>query len=90
MLLHLYLLVNKKFVILGVIPIEKADGKRDGSIGKPAISLMDCASRIFCKTRTKIAGTVEPDPALTARYEAQYQKFKQIYPTVKGLFPVLQ
>ena len=35
----------------------------------------------------KVVDTVEPDPALAALYEERYQQFKQIYPTVKELFP---
>ena len=38
----------------------------------------------------EVAGTIEPDPVLTARYEAQYQKFRAIYPALKDLFPKLQ
>ena len=34
--------------------------------------------------------TVEPDVAITARYEEQYRKFRQIYPAVKSLFPVIR
>ena len=34
--------------------------------------------------------TVEPDPAIAARYEAQYRKFQAIYPTVKSLFPIIR
>ena len=37
----------------------------------------------------KVAGTVEPEPELAARYEARYQKFRRIYPALKDLFPVL-
>ena len=37
-----------------------------------------------------VTDTVEPEPELAARYEAQYQKFRQIYPTLKELFPKLQ
>ena len=37
-----------------------------------------------------VTDTVEPDPALAARYEGQYQKFRRIYPTVKDLFQKLQ
>ena len=43
-----------------------------------------------CRALVKTAGTVEPDPEIAARYEQRYQKFRQIYPTVKGLFPALQ
>ena len=34
--------------------------------------------------------TVEPEDELSARYEEQYQKFRQIYPTLKTLFPKLK
>ena len=34
--------------------------------------------------------TVHPDPEIAARYEVQYRKFREIYPTLKALFPRLQ
>ncbi|MCU6761826.1 Xylulose kinase [uncultured Roseburia sp.] len=37
----------------------------------------------------KVVETVEPDPETAALYEDKYQKFRQIYPAVKGLFSVL-
>jgi len=37
----------------------------------------------------KVIDTVEPEAELAAKYETQYQKFAQIYPTVKSLFPVI-
>ena len=38
----------------------------------------------------EVSDTVAPAPELTARYEAQYQKFRAIYPAMKDLFPKLQ
>ena len=38
----------------------------------------------------KKTDTIRPDPEIAARYEAQYRKFREIYPTVKELFPKLQ
>ncbi|MDD2978568.1 MAG: xylulokinase [Hespellia sp.] len=38
----------------------------------------------------KVVDTVEPDAELVAKYEERYQKFKKIYPTVKGLFQELK
>lgn len=35
----------------------------------------------------EVAGRVEPDPELTARYEARYQQFRKIYPALKQVFP---
>ena len=34
----------------------------------------------------KVTGTVEPEAELVAKYEEKYQKFRKIYPAVKGLF----
>lgn len=38
----------------------------------------------------KTVATIEPDPEIAARYEAKYQKFREIYPTVKPLFQILK
>ena len=39
--------------------------------------------------RMKDDGTYTIDPELTARYEEQYQKFRQIYPALREIFPRL-
>ena len=44
-------------------------------------SVSGCAEAL-CHVRE----TVEPDPQIAARYEAQYRKFQRIYPTMKDLF----
>ena len=41
-------------------------------------------------TLVKKKETVLPDPEIAACYEAQYRKFREIYPAVKELFPKLQ
>ena len=43
-----------------------------------------------CAALVHTAETIVPDPELAARYERRYQKFKQIYPAMKELFPALQ
>ena len=42
------------------------------------------------KAIVEVVDHVEPTPELAAKYEARYQQFKQVYPTVKALFPHLQ
>ncbi len=37
----------------------------------------------------EIVDTMKPEPELVAKYNCQYEKFKQIYPTCKDLFEVL-
>ena len=44
-------------------------------------SVKDCADALV-----KVTDSVEPDPALAARYEERYQKFRKIYPAMKNLF----
>ncbi len=39
-------------------------------------------------TRTK--ASVEPDPEIASRYEESYQKFRLLYPALKGVFPKLR
>jgi len=42
-----------------------------------------------CDALVEVIDTVEPDADLTARYEDRYQRFRQIYPACKALFPEL-
>jgi len=41
------------------------------------------------KDLVKVKATVEPDKEIASRYETKYQQFKQIYPTNKALFKIL-
>lgn len=38
------------------------------------------------KKLVKVIATEEPDPELTAKYEERYQKFRKLYPALKGMF----
>lgn len=38
----------------------------------------------------KVVDTVEPEAELTAKYEERYQKFRKIYPALKGVFRELE
>lgn len=44
-------------------------------------SVADCAAQFV-----QIRATIKPDPEIAARYQAQYQKFKAIYPSMKEMF----
>ena len=72
---------------LKVDVIESEEGPALGGAMLAAVANGEYASvEDAAKAIVKIVDTVEPDPELVARYEESYQKFKQIYPTVKGLF----
>ncbi len=34
----------------------------------------------------KTVRTIEPEPALAAKYEARYQKFRKLYPALEKVF----
>ena len=42
-----------------------------------------------CYKMCAVADVVKPEPALVAQYEARYQQFKRIYPSLKQVFPLL-
>lgn len=44
-------------------------------------SLTDCASRLV-----KIGETVHPDPSIVSRYQARYDTYRKIYPSVRALY----
>ena len=48
-------------------------------------SVQEAADKIV-----KVIGTEKPDPALATKYDKKYAKFKEIYPTVKGLYDTLK
>lgn len=48
-------------------------------------SVEDAAAKIV-----KVIDSVEPDTALAAKYDKKYEKFRQIYPTVKDLYDTLK
>lgn len=41
------------------------------------------------KKLVKVVDTVKPDPELAAKYEERYKIFRQIYPKLKSLYPML-
>jgi len=75
--------------VLG-IPLRLPQTEQGPGYGGAMLSMVACgvypSVREACRTLIHIAGTVEPDPALTARYEERYRHFRKIYPALKGFF----
>ncbi len=42
-----------------------------------------------CEKLVRVVDTVEPDPALSAKYDARYSQFRKIYPALKPVFAEL-
>lgn len=75
---------------LKVDVIESEEGPGYGGAILAAVGCGEFASVEEAADKlVKVIDTVEPEPELVAKYEDRYQRFKKIYPTVKGLFPEL-
>ena len=75
---------------LKVDVIESEEGPGYGGAILAAVGCKEFASvEEATEKLVEIVDTVEPDAELVAKYEERYQKFRQIYPTLKGLFQEL-
>ncbi len=78
--------------VLG-IPLDIVKTEQGPGYGAAILAMVSCGDyptvEAACKALVSVKDTVEPDPELTARYEARYQQFRQIYPACKSLFPNL-
>ena len=79
--------------VLG-IPLDMVKTEQGPGYGGAMLAMVGCGLfptvQAAADALVELASTTEPDPALTARYEAQYQKFRKIYPAVKNLFPEIR
>ena len=79
--------------VLG-IPLEMVKTEQGPGYGGAMLAMVGCGQYASVQAASdalvELASVTEPDPELTARYEAQYQKFRKIYPAMKNIFPDLQ
>ena len=75
--------------VLG-IPVEVIESEEGPGYGGAVLAAVGCgvyaSVEEAAEKLVKVIGVEEPDPALVAKYEERYAKFRKIYPTVKGLF----
>ena len=78
--------------VLG-IPLELVKTEQGPGYGGAMLAMVGCGKfpsvQAAADALVEVASTVQPDPELTARYEARYQQFKKIYPACKELFSQL-
>ncbi len=79
--------------VLG-IPLDMDKTEQGPGYGGAMLAMVGCgvygSVQAAADALVEPASTTEPDPALTARYEAQYQKYKRIYPALKAVFPEIR
>ncbi|MCF0131797.1 MAG: xylulokinase, partial [Pseudobutyrivibrio sp.] len=67
--------------------IESEEGPGYGGAILAAVGCGEYATvEEACSKLVKVIDTIEPDPALVAKYEKKYQQFIKMYPAVKVLF----
>ena len=70
--------------------IESEEGPGYGGAMLAAVACGEFGSvKEAAEKLVHVTATIKPDPEISARYEAQYQKFRRIYPAMKEIFPVL-
>ena len=79
--------------VLG-IPLDMVKTEQGPGYGGAMLAMVGCGKfasvQAAADALVELASTTEPDPELSARYEAQYQKFRKIYPAMKSIFPEIQ
>ena len=74
--------------------VDVIESEEGPALGGAMLAAVGCGEYPDVETiaakMVKVVDTVEPDPELVAKYEERYQKFRKIYPTVKGLFKELK
>lgn len=72
------------------LKVDVIESEEGPALGGAMLAAVGCGEypdvETIAKKLVKVVDTVEPEEELVAKYEEQYQKFKKIYPAVKGLF----
>ena len=72
------------------VTLESPATEQGPGMGGAMLAMVACGEYAnvseACEKLVTISSTVEPEPALVAKYEDKYRKFKKIYPSVKTLF----
>lgn len=88
------LLWRKIFANVLGIPLDLPQTEQGPGYGGAVLAMVGCGAfesvQSACDALVRVAGTVEPDAELTARYEERYRKFRAIYPALKNVFPILK
>jgi xylulokinase len=72
------------------LKVDVIESEEGPALGGAMLAAVGCGAYPDVETIAakivKVVDTVEPEPELVAKYEEKYQKFKKLYPALKGLF----
>lgn len=70
--------------------VDVIESEEGPALGGAMLAAVGCGEypdvETIAEKIVKVVDTVEPEPELVERYEERYQKFRRIYPAVKGIF----
>jgi len=73
------------------VTLEIPQTEEGPSMGGAMLAMVGCglypSVEACCDALVRITDRVEPDPELTARYEARYEQYRKLYPALKSVFP---
>ena len=76
------------------IRLESPASEQGPGMGGAMLAMVACGAypdvQSVCDQFVKTASVIVPEPALVAKYEKRYRRFKMIYPACKGLFAALE
>ena len=76
------------------LPLDIPQTEEGPGYGGAMLAMVGCglygSVKACADALVTVRETVQPDPEIAARYEKQYQHFRDIYPTLKPLFAKLQ
>ena len=76
------------------LPLDIPQTEEGPGYGGAMLAMVGCglydSVKACADALVSVRETVQPDPEISARYEKQYQNFKQIYPALKPLFAKFQ
>lgn len=72
------------------IDLQTTATEQGPGMGGAMLAMVACGAypdvQTVCDALVTVSETVRPQPALVARYERRYQKFRTLYPALKGWF----
>ena len=72
------------------LKVDVIESEEGPALGGAMLAAVGCGEypdvETIAEKLVKVVDTVEPEEELVAKYEEKYQKFKKIYPAVKGLY----
>ena len=76
------------------IPLELPVSEQGPGMGGAMLAMVACGAyptvQAAADALVRVSKVVEPNPEIAARYEARYQAFRQIYPALKAVYPILK